>query len=273
LPKEAGQNGTGESADGDSAGQDTRDRATDTPTATPGYDVNLRPVEIKGAQDVWHKRALPGYQIELVAGPPFHLYTLTVEDEAIIEARRSSKPLTIDLDDLDVKTDHVPITATMTTLYNRQALRPYTVEGLFDRLKQYYEQHPASPACDTQVMVQLNGDWAFPRRIVEKWDDDCPVDGPSPWLAVIGFATLTPTPTKIPTATATATAAPTTTDAPTATARPSLTAPARSNPTALKSPTPTLETLPDRHNFPIWPILLTGLAVTAVAFFRWKGKN
>lgn len=270
LPNEAGTNKAGADTDGGSAGQNARNLTVDTPTATPGYSVNLRPVEIKEAQDVWHKRALPGYQIELVAGPPFHIYKLTIENEAIIEARRSSKPLVIDLDDLGVKTNRVPITATMTTLYNRQVLHPFTVAGLFDRLEQYFEQHPASPACDTQVMVRLNGDWAFPRRIVEEWADDCPAEGPSPWLAVVGFSTLTPTSTKIPTATATAT--PTTTGSPTATARPSSTAPARISPTAVRSPspTPTLNTVTDRRNIPIWAILLTGLAVVAIAVFRWK---
>jgi hypothetical protein len=275
LPGEADENNSSESTDTDSTGQVDRDVIENTveitPTATPGYGVNLRPIEIDGAQDIWHKRGLPGYEIELIAGPPFHLYRLTVLDEAIVQARRSSKPLTIDLDDLDTLTDHAPITTTMTTLYNRMVLEPFTIEGLFERVKQYYEQHPTVPACDTQVTVSLNGDWAFPKRIIEEWADGCPAEGSSPWLVVTGFATLTPTPTTIPTATATA--APTNTSAPTATARASMTPPARSSSTPVTSPTPTPGAATDQRNLPIWAILLTGIAVTAIAFYLWKARN
>ena len=150
-------------------------------------------------------------------------------------------------------------------------LRPFTVAGLFDRLDQYHKQHPTSPACDTQVMVKLNGDWAFPRRIIEEWADDCPADAPAPWLVVTGFATLTPMPTRNPTATATA--VPTATSAPTATPRPSFTAPVRRSLTATMPPTRTPDTEANRLNLPILGIALTAVGITAVTLFLWKGKN
>ena len=168
-------------------------------------------------------------------------------------------------------TDHTPITATMTTLYNRKVLHPFTIEGLFERVQQYFEQHPTAPACETQVTVRLNGDWAFPRQIIEDWVDDCPAEGPSPRLVVMDFATLTPTPTPLPTATVTP--RPTTTPEPTVTVRPSVTPFARNDPTPAESPTPATHTVADQGTLPIWAVLLTGVAATAMLVFLWKARN
>jgi len=242
-----------------------------TPSPMPEYAVNLRPIEMKGARDVWHKRALPGYQIQLVTGPPFHLYRLTVVKDTVTEARRSLKPLTVDLDDLDKVRAGSPLSATMTTLYNRRDLSRHTVEGLFDQVTRYYEARPTAPACNTQVMVRLNGDWAFPRRIVESWDDDCPADGEASWTAVVAFATLTPTPTQVPTLTATA--PPTPSSTPTATTRPTRTATPSLSPTFRASPT----AIPPRANSgsgtSLWMILLAGGAIVGTLLIRRNGKN
>jgi hypothetical protein len=184
-----GQLETSSEQDTDTAQESVYVPPTPTPTPWPAYSVNLRPIEMKGARDVWNKRALSGYQIQLIAGPPFHLYLLTVVDRKVTEARRSLEPLPINPDDLDrLEESASPIT--MTTLYNRRGLAPYTVEGLFDRVTRYYEERPT---CDTEVTVQLNGDWAFPRRIVERQADDCQADAAPSELTVVAFATLTPT--------------------------------------------------------------------------------
>jgi hypothetical protein len=232
----------------------------------PAYTVNLRPVEIKEARDAWHKRALFGYQIQLVAGPPFHLYLLTVVDEAVTEARRSLEPLALDPHDLDALKNDAPLTTiTMTTLYNRRNLTPYTVEGLFDRVRGYYENRPTSPACDTQVTVQLNGDWAFPRRIVERWADDCQADGEPAEVAVVAFATLTPTPT--------ATAPPTPSPTPTETTRHTATATSSPSPTPPASPTPVPAPATSGGNISTWMILVTGVAIIGAFLLRRNGKG
>jgi hypothetical protein len=234
---------------------------------------------MKGARDVWHKRALPGYQIQLVTGPPFHLYRLTVVDEAVTEARRSLKPLIVDLDDLDKVKGSSPLSTTLTTLYNRRDLSRHTVKGLFDQVTRYYKNRPTAPACNTQVTVRLNGQWAFPRLIVESWDDDCPADEEASWTAVVAFATLTPTPTQVPTPTATA--PPTPSYTPTATTHPTKTAPPSLSPTLRASPTP----IPPRTNSgsgaspnsgnsaSLWMILLAGGAIVGALFMRRNGKN
>jgi hypothetical protein len=219
---------------------------TPTPTPWPAYAVSLRPVEMKGARDVWQKRALPGYQVELVAGPPFYRYQLTVVNDAVTEAQRSLEPLATG------QAGDVP----MTPLYNRRDLRPYTIEGLFDQVMRYYEERPA---CDTQVTVELNGDWAFPRRIVEQWDDACQVEGEPARVEVLAFATLTPTlsptppPTLAPSATATA--------PPTATATP----PSPTSP-------PPQESTPD-HSSSTWIIFLAGAIVVGVLLIRRNGMK
>jgi hypothetical protein len=242
-----------------------------TPSPLPEYAVSLRPIEIKGARDVWHKRALPGYQIQLVTGPPFHLYQLTVVQETITEARRSLKPLTVDPDDLDKMRGSSPLSTTMTTLYNRRELSQHTVEGLFDQVTRYDRIRPTAPACNTQVTVRLNGEWAFPRSIVESWDDDCPAEGEAPWTAVVAFATLTPTPTQAPTPAATA--PPTPSSTPTATTRPTRTATPSLSPTLRASPT----ALPPRANSgsstSLWLILLAGGAIVGTLLIRRNGKN
>ncbi len=242
-----------------------------TPTHIPKYTVNLRPIEMKGARDVWHKRGLPGYQIELVAGPPVHLYQLTVVEGRVTEAQRSRKPLTVELKDLDRVRGQKPLSATMTTLYNRRVLRPYTVEGLFDRVTQYYKNHPASPACDTEVTVRLNGDWAFPRRIVERWADECEAEEEPSWMAVVAFATLTPTPTQVPTPTATS--PPTATPSPTATPVPTATTTPSPSPTSPPSPTPLPPQTTSGWSISLWMVLLAGVMLAGVLLIRRNGKK
>ncbi|MCP4530230.1 MAG: hypothetical protein GY831_03350, partial [Delftia sp.] len=233
-----------------------RQAQDEAPTPWPAYDVSLRPIEIKGARDVWHKRDLPGYEMTLIAGPPFYRYQLTVVNGALTGVQRSLDPLAAG------QADDAPVA--MTTLYNRRDLQPLTVEGLFDRVTGYHEERPT---CDTQVTVQLNGDWAFPRRIVEQWSDDCQAEEQAPRIEVVAFATLTPTPsptpppTPIPTNTATAIASPTRpTSHPAATAT---TAP----------PTPSAAPLPAQTtsgvNPTTWIMLLAG-AVIVGAFLIWK---
>jgi hypothetical protein len=242
-----------------------------TQTPMPEYAVNLRPVEIKGARDVWHSRGLPGYQIELIAGPPFHLYCLTVVDRTVTEARRSLKPLTVDLSDLDAARGNTLLTATMTLLYNRRVLEPFTVEGLFERVTQYYRGHPTSPACDTEVTVSLNGDWAFPRRIVERWSDQCQAEGEPAWMTVVAFATLTPTPTQMPAPTATA--SPTASPRPSATTAPTTTAAPSSTPTSPPSPTPLPPQTTSGWRVSLWMALLAGVGVAGAYLIRRNGKD
>jgi len=260
----------GHQDDGEQEGQEP---ATVTPTASPipEYTVSLRPIEMKGARDVWHKRALPGYQIQLLAGPPFHLFQLTVVDDAITEARRSLKPLTVNLGDLEKVRESSTLSTTMTTLYNRRDLSRHTVEGLFDQATRYYRIRPTAPACNTQVTVRLNGEWAFPRLIAESWDDDCPADKEAPWTAVVAFATLTPTPTQVPTPTATA--SPTPSPTPTITARPTATATPSSSPTLSASPTALLPRASSGSNASPWMILLAGGAIAGTLLIRRNGRN
>ena len=258
-----------------SDGQDRQDEGdasgSPTPTLAPEYSVNLRPIEIKGAKDVWQKRGLPGYQIELVTGPPSHLYRLTVVGDRLTDAQRSQKPLAVGLSDLDRVTGQKPLTATLTTMYNRRALETYTVEGLFDWVTQYYKDRPTSPSCNTEVTIHLNGDWAFPKTIVERWADDCKIEGEPAWMSVVAFATLTPTPTKTPTPTATmrptATVRPSTTPSPTATAKPSFSpTPA---PSATPPPTPSASGL----NISLWMVFLAGVVVAGAFLIRRNKKT
>jgi hypothetical protein len=254
--------------------EDQQETSAPTATATdlPEYSVNLRPVEIKGARDVWHKRGLPGYQIELFVEPPSHLYRLTVVGDKVTEAQRSLQPLGLTLEDLNRVQGQAPVSTTMTTLYNRRTLVPYTVEGLFERVNQYHQDRPTSPACDTDVTVRLNGDWAFPRLIVEQWTEDCQDDGLPSWMSVLAFATLTPTPSPAPTPTQTATPAPSAT--PSATALTTSTRPPSHSSTATASPTPpSSPTATDGWDFSIWMVVLAGLAVGGAFLIRWNGKN
>jgi hypothetical protein len=245
---------------------------TATPIPLPQYSVSLRPVEIKGARDVWRKRALPGYQIELVAGPPFHLYVLTIVDGVVTAARRSLESLTVDLNDLDTVQGSPSLTATMTTLYVLRNASPYTVAGLFDRVTRYYDERPTSPECDTEVTVLLNGEWAFPRRIVERWSDDCQTEEQPSWVAVVAFATLTPTPTRTepaPSASASVTPLPT----------PAGTAPLTAGPTSSLTPTtpasPTSIPLPatSRSSTPLWLVFFAGAVIIVTLLIRWNGKT
>ena len=235
-----------------------RQAQDEAPTPWPAYDVSLRPIEIKGARDVWHKRDLPGYEMALIAGPPFYRYQLTVVNGALTGVQRSLDPLAAG------QADDAPVA--MTTLYNRRDLQPLTVEGLFDRVTGYHEERPT---CDTQVTVQLNGDWAFPRRIVEQWSDDCQAEEEAPRIEVVAFATLTPTPlppTPIPTAAPTAIASPTRPASPTRTAsRPTATA-------ITAPPTPSAAPLPAQTtsgvNPSTWIILLAGAVIIGAFLIR-----
>lgn len=246
-----------------------------TSTPVPEYTLNLRPAEIRSARDVWEERALAGYQIQVVAGPPFYLYILTVVKDVVTEAQRSLKPLQVDLDDLPetldaLKRDETPDNVEMTTWYNRRTLTPYTVAGLFDRVMGYLERHPSYPACDTQVTVELDDDGTFPRRIVENWAEDCPSPQKPHFAEVVAFATLTPTasptPTITPTPPPTATALPTATATATSTPRPS--------PTSFVSPTP----LPPRAaasggNAFVWIVPLAGIVAVGTFLMRRNSKN
>jgi hypothetical protein len=266
---------TGESTGDDGNAQKPDDAqetvpVTATPTPPPKYTVSLRPVEIKGARDVWHKRALPGYQIELVAGPPFHLYALTVVNGVLAAARRSLEPLAVDLNDLDTLQGSPSLTPTMTTLYVRRNASPYTIEGLFDRVQRYYEAPPTSPECDTQVTVLLNGDWAFPRRIVEQWADDCQTEEEPSWVAVVAFATLTPTPTR-PGPTPSRPASSTPSPPPTGTASPTVKATTAASPTTPASPTP-VPAPATSHNNPLWVAVLAGAVIVVTLLIRRNGQ-
>jgi hypothetical protein len=234
-------------------------------------------MDIKGARDLWHQRALPGYRIKVVAGPPFHFYALTVVDGVVTEAERSVEPLTADITDLDPEKWQTPLSTTMTTLYNRRALGPFTVVGLFDRVMHYYEDRPKSPACETQVTVRLHGDLAFPFVIKEGWADDCQADGDSPQLAVIAFATLTPTPTELPTATATPTLRPATIPSPSATAQATASStPSPSptlSPTAPASPTPLPTQTTSGSDASLWIVLLAGVVIAGAILVRRNGKR
>jgi hypothetical protein len=259
----------------DDADNQDPDEIVPTATPMPEYTVNLRPIEMKGARDIWHKRGLPGYRIELIAGPPSHLYALTVVDERVTEAQRSRKPLAITPKDLDKVREQTPISATMTTLYNLGALLPYTVEGLFDRVAQYHEERPTAPECDIEVTVRLNGDWAFPRRIIESWTDECQADGVPAWMSVVAFATLTPTPSPVPTPTETATPSPSIT--PTATAVPTALKTPSTSPTprlsSTVSPTPPPAVGAVSRTFPMWVFAVAGIVVGGAFLIRWNGKN
>lgn len=255
-----------------------------TPTPVPEYSVILRPAELESAQEMWSNRGLPGYQIELIVGPPFYLYRLTIVDEKVTEANRSLQPLIMDLDNVEKKTQTWKSDTVMTKLHDPSSLITYTVAGLFDRVRNYYKAQPTSPACDTQVTVRLNLQWAFPRRIVEQWDDDCQAEGEPAWISVVAFATLTPTPTPppptlTPTATPTATAKPTRTPKETDTPMPSATkteipviTPSRS-PTPSASPTPRLSEASSDNRLSIWMVLLAGAMIGGTILIRRDGKN
>jgi hypothetical protein len=155
-------------------------------------------------------------------------------------------------------------------MYNRRALETYSVEGLFDWVTQYHKNRPTSPSCNTEVTIRLNGDWAFPKTIVERWADDCESEGDPAWMAVVAFATLTPTPTKVPTPTATtrptATARPSTTPIPTVTTKPSVSPTPSPNPTPLPIPAAT------GWNISLWMVFLAGVVI-AGAFLIRRNKN
>jgi hypothetical protein len=235
-----------------------------TPTLRPEYLANLPIEEVKSARNTWNKHALPGYQIQLVAGPPFHLYLLTVVGQVVTEARRSQRSLAVDPDDLPDAFDAVK----MTTLYNGRAVAPYTVEDLFNRTLSYYKKRPG---CDTQVVVQLDREWDFPRRVVERPAGECPSDEEPSWLAVVAFATLTPTPTlrvEPQDEAATPTASPT--PSPTATA----TATVHPTPTTTPSPSPTPPSPATVSNVsPAWVVLLASAVILGVFLIRRNGKN
>jgi hypothetical protein len=257
-----------------------------TPTPLPKYTVNLGPATVKFAQATWHEQALPGYRMQLVAGPPSYLYILTVVNGVVTAAQRSLEPLTAEPADLLTDWTSAPDTLAsteMTTLHNRRILAQYTVAGLLDRVQHYFTSRPAAPACDIQVAVQLDRDWAFPQRIVERWADDCVADGEPAWLAVITFATLTPTPTATataPTPTATVTVLPTATRTvpPTATATPTARAVQRATQTRTKapplSPTPSAAatSLPppprSKSTTSIWMVLVAGMILIGGLLIR-----
>jgi len=235
-----------------------------SPIPNPAYAVNLRPIEIKGARDVWYKRGLPGYQIELIAGPPYYLYRLTVVNERITAAQRSLEPVSMDRSGLIATRDPPPA---MTTLYNRRDLAPFTVAGLFDRVKRYYDERPA---CDTQVTVQLNGDWAFPRQIDEQPADGCAANSEPAGVVVLAFATLTPTPS--PTLPPTATTLP-----PASTPTVVTSTPLSPTPTITQSsttiPRPALVETKASAAPPLWLIFLASAAVVGVLIIRRKGQQ
>ncbi len=195
--------------------------ATPTPTATatpiPEYTLNLQPAEIEDARQTWDKQKLRGYQIRLVAGPPFHFYIFTVVQGNATNAHRSRYPLEVALDDLPDALSG----AKMTPYYNLRDLARLTVDGLFQQIMAYLSSRPTSPPCDTHVTVDLDSDYAFPRRIVERWSDDCSGSAEPAWVDVVQFVTLTPlptatgTPTPTPTPTRTPTLTPTNTATPT----------------------------------------------------------
>jgi hypothetical protein len=219
---------------------------TQTPTLAPAYAVSLQPDEIEAARDVWRERALPGYQLDLVAGPPFYRYLLTIVNEQVTRARRSLVPLA------DAQDDSL---TPMRTIFNRQELAHLTIEGLFDQVERYYQDHPA---CDTQVTVKLDGAWAFPRRIVERWDEACETEGEPTRLEVLAFATLTSTPSPTP--------PPTFTPAATATALPTATEPPPT-PTATQSPSATPTPTPATTTPGVSPVLgVALLAIGAIIF-------
>lgn len=249
----------------------SEDKANASSSPAPEYAVNLRPIEMKGAKDVWLKRGLPGYQIELVTGPPSHFYRLTVVGERLTDVLRSREPLAFDPKDLDQVTELKPLTTTLTTMYNRRALETYSVEGLFDWVTRYHKDRPISPPCNTEVTIRLNGDWAFPKTIVERWSDDCESEGEPAWMAVVAFATLTPTPTKAPTPTATmrptVTARPSMTPTPTATAKPS------ASPTLQPNPTPPPTPSAAGWNISLWMVILAGVVVAGAFLIRRNKKT
>ncbi len=237
-----------------------------SPIPNPAYTVNLRPIEIKGARDVWRKRGLPGYQIELIAGPPYYLYQLTVVNDRITAAQRSLEPVSMDWSSPIATRDSPPA---MTTLYNRRDLAPFTVAGLFDRVKRYYDERPV---CDTQVTVRLNGDWAFPRQIIEQPAAGCETNSEPASVIVVAFATLTPTPT--PTLPPTAIPLP-----PAATATPTAFTPTpflpasaiTQSPTA--APQPALTEAKASAASPLWLIFLASAVVAGVLIIRRNGRQ
>lgn len=242
-----------------------------TSTLQPRYTVNLRPVAVKGARDVWHKRALPGYEIQLVAGPPFFLHRLVVVDGVVTRAQRSLSPLRVGLDDLpEALAEHSSFAHTsMITPYNWLSKSlPFTVEGLFDRVARYYER---SPGCDTQVTVQLNGDWAFPSSILEQQADDCRATEEPSGVVVVAFATLT--------ATATATPTPTVSPTPSSTATrraptPTPTAPPTDTATPTPSPTPSFAQRVIDNTSCIWTVLVAGVIIVgALLIYRDARKR
>jgi hypothetical protein len=240
------------------------------PTRAAEYQVNLRPVEMKGARDVWHKRNLPGYQIELVTGPPFYLYRLNVLNEVVREARRSLDPLDLGLKDLEAPRAGAIFSTTMTTLYNKRALTPFTVTGLFQRVDDYYHSRPGSPACDTQVTIKLNGEWAFPQRIEERLAAGCGEKKEPAGVAVVAFATLTPTPTRVPdTATPTPTSAPATPVPPTET----LPAPSALPPTKTVKPAAPASQADGSGDIALWIIPLAGLAVIGILMLQRNERD
>lgn len=249
-----------------------------TATAVPEFSVNLQRAAIMAARDRWRKRRSPGYQIDLVAGPPFHLYGLTVVDNVVTEAQQSLAPLVIDLDVLVTEQGTAPLSTTMTFLDNPRDLTPYTIAGWFDRLIRYYEEHPSSPACDTQVLVHLDVNWGFPSRIEERWADDCQAEEEPFWMGVVAFATLTPsapapTPTATPAPTSTSTATFTPLPSPTMTASPTTTATSSPSPTVPASPTPFPRQATSGGSVSLWVVALAGLGIAGTFLVRRNNRN
>ncbi len=153
---------------------------TPTPTPRPEYRVNLTPLEMLSARRVWDRKKPASYLIKLAVGAPPYLLLLNVDDGKITQARQSVQPVE-SLDDPPPLTD----------LYNLNRLLPFTVEGLFGWVDDYYQSDP--PACATDVEVKLNGNYGFPQQIVESWPADCPAEPAPARVEVLQFATATAT--------------------------------------------------------------------------------
>lgn len=193
------------------------DAATPTLPPLPQYTIDIPSETIRAARESWRASAPAGYRIRVIAGPPFYLYDATVMGDTLVSGQRSLKRLTVNLGDLPetpaASIEGAPFAAiSMTTRYNQRSVLSYTVEGLFNRALDYYEERPSYPACDTRVSVELDAEadtpldnpGSFPHRIREHWTGECQTTREPAWLAVIAFSTLTPMPMPKPTATPTA---------------------------------------------------------------------
>jgi hypothetical protein len=122
--------------------------APSVPTSLPEDTIIRRFMQTIDSLFLWRKRALPGYQIGLVLGPPY-LYWFSIAYGAVTEAQRN--------------VNAIPI------------------RGLFDQLAGLYHGDLSVPICATQVTVQLKGGWTFPIRFVDHRGDDCRVGVMLPW--------------------------------------------------------------------------------------------